>query len=160
MTTADGQWQLNVSISKKANAEDAKSVFGLFSIDPFDKIKAIGFTFAEVDKADIPVPQIEFALTPKSGTEMDVLDSLTLTFTGYHRIDLADDSKVYLKGDSIVQPVSIELAENSQTQYVMCFGALDVLMLTLYIRLVLLLPSMWSRNPFRVIPFWLRPRSC
>ena len=126
LTTADGQWQLNVSISKKANAEDAKSVFGLFSIDPFDKIKAIGFTFAEVDKADIPVPQIEFALTPKSGTEMDVLDSLTLTFTGYHRIDLADDSKVYLKGDSIVQPVSIELAENSQTQYVMCFGALDV----------------------------------
>ena len=126
LTTADGQWQLNVSISKKANAEDAKSVFGLFSIDPFDKIKAIGFTFAEVDKADIPVPQIEFALTPKSGTEFEVLDSLTLTFTGYHRIDLADDSKVYLKGDSIVKPVSIELAENSQTQYVMCFGALDV----------------------------------
>ena len=126
LTTADGQWQLNVSISKKANAEDAKSVFGLFSIDPFDKIKAIGFTFAEVDKADIPVPQVELALTPKSGTEVDVLDSLTLTFTGYHRIDLADDSKVYLKGDSIVQPVSIELAENSQTQYVMCFGALDV----------------------------------
>ena len=126
LTTADGQWQLNVSISKKANAEDAKSVFGLFSIDPFDKIKAIGFTFAEVDKTDIPVPQIEFALKPESGTEFEVLDSLTLTFTGYHRIDLADDSKVYLKGDSIVQPVSIELAENSQTQYVMCFGALDV----------------------------------
>ena len=48
LTTADGQWQLNVSISKKANAEDAKSVFGLFSIDPFDKIKAIGFTFADL----------------------------------------------------------------------------------------------------------------
>ena len=126
LTTADGQWQLNVSISKKANAEDAKSVFGLFSIDPFDKIKAIGFTFAEVDKADIPVPQIEFALTPKSGTDFEVLDSLTLTFTGYEKIDLTDGSKVYLKGDTIVKPASIELAKDSQSQYIIRFDAFDV----------------------------------
>lgn len=122
LTTADGQWQLNVSISKKANAEDAKSVFGLFSIDPFDKIKAIGFTFAEVDKADIPVPQIEFALTPKSGTEMDVLDEVKLTFKGYNKIDLADATKIELvQGETTMTP-EVTLVEGSTNEYILTFG--------------------------------------
>ncbi len=122
LTTADGQEQVNVIISKKVNAEDAESVFGLFSIDPLNKMKAIGFTFAEVDKADIPVPQIELALTPKSGTELDVLDKVKLAFNGYHKIDLADATQIELvKGATTMNPV-VAAVEGSTNEYVLTFG--------------------------------------
>ena len=122
LTTADGQWQLNVVISKKVNAEDAKSVFGLFSIDPFDKMKAIGFTFAEVDKEDIPVPQVELTLTPESGTEVDVLDEVKLTFKGYDKIVLADATKIELvKDETSMNPV-VTPVEGSTNEYILTFG--------------------------------------
>lgn len=122
LTTADGQWQLNVVISKKVNAEDAKSVFGLFSIDPFDKMKAIGFTFAEVDKEDIPVPQVELALTPKSGTEVDVLDEVKLTFNGYDKVDLADATKIELvQGETTMTP-EVTPVEGSTNEFILTFG--------------------------------------
>lgn len=122
LTTADGKQQLNVVISKKVNAEDAKSVFGLFSIDPFDKMKAIGFTFAEVDKADIPVPVVALALTPESGTEVDVLDEVKLTFKGYDKVDLADATKIELvKGETSMTPV-VTPVEGSTNEYILTFG--------------------------------------
>ena len=122
LTTADGKQQLNVTISKKVNAEDVKSVFGLFSIDPFDKMKAIGFTFAEVDKADIPVPEIELALTPESGTEVDVLDEVKLTFKGYDKVDLADATKIELvQGETSMNPV-VTPVEGSTNEYILTFG--------------------------------------
>lgn len=122
LTTADGKQQLNVTIGKKVNAEDAKSVFGLFSIDPFDKMKAIGFTFAEVDKADIPVPEIELVLTPKSGAEVDVLDEVKLTFKGYDKVDLADATKIELvQGETTMTP-EVTLVEGSTNEYILTFG--------------------------------------
>ena len=122
LTTADGKQQLNVTIGKKVNAEDAKSVFGLFSIDPFDKMKAIGFTFAEVDKADIPVPEVELVLTPKSGTEVDVLDEVKLTFKGYDKVDLADATKIELvQGETSMNPV-VTPVEGSTNEYILTFG--------------------------------------
>lgn len=122
LTTADGKQQLNVTIGKKVNAEDAKSVFGLFSIDPFDKMKAIGFTFAEVDKADIPVPEIELVLTPKSGAEVDVLDEVKLTFKGYDKVDLADATKIELvQGETSMNPV-VTPVEGSTNEYILTFG--------------------------------------
>ncbi len=122
LTTADGQQQLSVTISKKVNTEDTKSVFGLFSIDPFDKMKAIGFTFAEVDKADIPVPQVELALTPKSGTEVDVLDEVKLTFNGYDKVDLADATKIELvQGETTMTP-EVTPVEGSTNEYILTFG--------------------------------------
>ena len=125
LTTADGLVQLNVTISKKVNAEDAESVFGLFSINPFDEMKAIGFTFAEIDKADIPVPQIEFALTPESGSELDVLDEVKLTFNGYHKVDLDDATKIELvKGETTINP-EVAAVEGSTNEYVLTFGIID-----------------------------------
>ena len=122
LTTADGRQQQAVIIDKQG-ADDLKAVFGLFSVSSFDGQEALGYTFAEVDNTTIPVPEVAYTLSPENDNELDAIDQVTLTFTGYDRIDLADVSKIQLvKGEDALNPVTVVPVDGTASAYVLTFG--------------------------------------
>lgn len=126
LVTADGKQQYEINIDKFV-AEDLESAFGLFGISGslFAELQQQGFTFAEIDNAAIPVPQVGYAFTPENGAEMDVLTTVTVTLTGYDDVALADKSLVSLlaAGDAaqVIEPKGIEPVEGTANQYVVTF---------------------------------------
>ncbi len=76
----------------------------------------------KVTAEELPVPEISLALYPESGSELDVLDEVKLTFTGYDKIDLADATKIELvKGETTMSPV-VTPVEGRNNEYILTFG--------------------------------------
>lgn len=55
-----------------------------------------GFVFFEVDKSEIEMPDADFTLTPVTGSVVETLDNVVLTFNVNAAISLKDKSKVVL----------------------------------------------------------------
>ena len=128
---------------------DEKAAFGLFSINDVSMTYALanveridfatssqiafghfsstltnGFAFEAVPESAIPVPDVQYTLSPESNSSMPLLTSVTISFPTLPEVNLADASKVVLRHSSgtTVQPTTIRLVEGSKNSYIMKFA--------------------------------------
>ena len=136
----------NITLAKlSVNGVDAAKTFGLFSfkadgvfanvdvnepqilsatseLSNFNTIMTNGFKLEEVDKASITPPTVKTILTPAHGTYVETLSTVTVTFEGISKVDLADIGRISLSsateenvGKMSVTPVEGKLNEYSIT---------------------------------------------
>ena len=82
------------------------------------------FLFEETDPEDINVPEPAFELSLESGSTMDYLTEVTLEFTSYGKVELADEKQIYLK-DAKGELIYLHVAETSDNVYTLSFEDVD-----------------------------------
>jgi len=58
------------------------------------------FRFVEVQSTDIPAPKVAISLSPADKAEMDVLEKVTVTFTGIDKVKKEEVKLISVKGES------------------------------------------------------------
>lgn len=94
------------------------------SLSVFTNDRTSGFRLTEVAAADVTAPQITASLSPASGSQISVLENITVSFSGIDRIESGDLNKITLKstdGTVTMLPKSVIATVGKPTEYVISF---------------------------------------
>lgn len=105
------------------DVKNAKILAATATLADSDNEKTNAFMFEEVSAANIPTPTVKVELSPATGSEVDLLDQVRVTFFGVGQVELADMSLITLtdvSGESM-NPVKVETSANDPNKFLIDF---------------------------------------
>ena len=131
----------------KIDGVDASKTFGLFSmkmenvfacldvrhakilaaessLSDFSPEKSCAFMFEEIDKESIPVPEIQTNISPKSGSEVESIDVVAITFLGAGNLEVNDVDLIKMRDESREKVFPLQNVTTKGNRVDLDFGSL------------------------------------